>query len=104
MDESGRTRATAAALLVIASVALLPLFSPTAAALGRQRVQPPPTGADTVSLLGITLDGHIGRFGPGRQWHPASALEIAGIGPTEGTHLPLLGSDPAPLGVANDLG
>ena len=91
MNRIGRTRATAVALLVTASVALGVLAAPEAAAVPRERLQLPPSTVDTHGLLGITADGHIGRYGPDGQWHPASALEIAGIGPTEGTHLPLLG-------------
>jgi hypothetical protein len=44
-------------------------------------------------VLGITVDGHLGRYDRNGQWHPATALEIAGIGPTEGTHLPVFGVD-----------
>lgn len=91
MNGIGRTRRAAVALLVTASVAVSVLSAPEAGAVPRERVQPPRSTVDTHSLLGITVDGHIGRYLPDGQWHPASALETAGIGPTEGTHLPLLG-------------
>jgi hypothetical protein len=91
MDGIGRAWGAAVALLVTASVAVVVLSSPKAAATPGVRLQPPRSTVDTHSVLGITVDGHIGRFGPDGQWHPATALETAGIGPTEGTHLPLLG-------------
>lgn len=47
-----------------------------------------------INTVGINNKGRIGQYSADGKWHQASARVTAGIGPTEGSHLPQLGNGP----------